>query len=103
MRHWKTGSSVFAAIVASAAAVSAIRDNAGMTGNAARAAMPPPEQRLVSLGPSDGDLVAVLTGVSQGDGVICGNLQRTGPGAVVKPQLVATTISRAAVAISLRH
>jgi multidrug efflux system membrane fusion protein len=52
------------------------------------------EQRLVSLGPSDGDLVAVLTGVSEGDGVICGNLQKIGPGALVKPELVATTIAR---------
>jgi membrane fusion protein, multidrug efflux system len=32
------------------------------------------EQRLVSLGPSDGDLVAVLTGVSEGDGVISDRL-----------------------------
>ena len=46
MRHWKTGLSVFAAIVASAAAVSAIHDNAGMTGNAARAATPPPAMAM---------------------------------------------------------
>ena len=52
------------------------------------------EQRLVSLGPTEGDLVAVLTGVSEGDGVICGNLQKVGPGALVKPELVATTIAR---------
>jgi multidrug efflux system membrane fusion protein len=42
MRRWKTGLSVFAGIVASAAAVSAIRDNAGMIGNVARAAAHPP-------------------------------------------------------------
>lgn len=46
MRRWKTGLSVFGAIVASAAAVSVIRDNAGMTGNAARAATPPPAMAM---------------------------------------------------------
>lgn len=43
------------------------------------------DQRLVSLGPNDGDLVAVLKGVSQGDKVITGNLQKIGPGAPVQP------------------
>jgi multidrug efflux system membrane fusion protein len=52
------------------------------------------EQRVVSLGPTDGDLVAVLTGISEGDGIICGNLQKIGPGALVKPELVATTSAR---------
>ena len=43
------------------------------------------EQRLVSLGPTDGDLVVVLKGVSEGDQVISGNLQKIGPGAPVQP------------------
>ncbi|HTK14048.1 MAG TPA: efflux RND transporter periplasmic adaptor subunit [Xanthobacteraceae bacterium] len=43
------------------------------------------DQRLVSLGPNDGELVAVLKGVSQGDKVITGNLQKIGPGAPVQP------------------
>src|SRR6202035_4598461 len=45
------------------------------------------DQRLVSLGPSDGGLVAVLKGVSEGEQVINGNLQKIGPGALVKPLL----------------
>jgi multidrug efflux system membrane fusion protein len=45
------------------------------------------DQRLVSLGPSDGDLVAVLKGVSEGERVINGNLQKIGPGALVQPSL----------------
>ena len=44
------------------------------------------EQRLVSLGPTDGDGVVVASGVSEGDHVITGNLQKIGPGAPVKPQ-----------------
>jgi hypothetical protein len=42
------------------------------------------EQRLVSLGPTDGDLVAVK-GVAAGDQIISGNLQKIGPGAPVQP------------------
>jgi membrane fusion protein, multidrug efflux system len=45
------------------------------------------DQRLVSLGPSDGELVAVLKGVSEGDRVINGNLQKIGPGTLVQPLL----------------
>jgi multidrug efflux system membrane fusion protein len=45
------------------------------------------DQRLVSLGPSDGGLVAVLKGVSEGEHVINGNLQKIGPGALVQPLL----------------
>jgi multidrug efflux system membrane fusion protein len=52
------------------------------------------EQRLVSLGPTDGDLVAVLTGISEGESVICGNLQKIGPGALVKPALAVATMAR---------
>jgi multidrug efflux pump subunit AcrA (membrane-fusion protein) len=43
------------------------------------------DQRLVSLGPSDSGLVAVLKGVSEGERVINGNLQKIGPGALVQP------------------
>lgn len=42
------------------------------------------EQRLVTLGPSDGDLVSV-TGVPEDAQIITGNLQKIGPGAAVKP------------------
>jgi membrane fusion protein, multidrug efflux system len=45
------------------------------------------EQRLVSLGPTDGSLVAVLKGVSEGEHVISGNLQKIGPGTAVQPSL----------------
>jgi len=45
------------------------------------------DQRLVSLGPSDGDLVAVLKGVTEGERVVNGNLQKIGPGALVQPLL----------------
>ena len=44
------------------------------------------EQRLVSLGPTEGDGVVVASGVSEGDNMITGNLQKIGPGAPVKPQ-----------------
>jgi membrane fusion protein, multidrug efflux system len=51
------------------------------------------EQRLVSLGPTDGEGVVVANGVSEGDNIITGNLQKIGPGASVKvlpsPKLVA--------------
>ena len=43
------------------------------------------DQRLVSLGPADGPLIAVLKGVSDGEQVINGNLQKVGPGALVRP------------------
>jgi multidrug efflux system membrane fusion protein len=43
------------------------------------------DQRLVSLGPTDGNLVMVRNGVSPDDQVISGNLQKIGPGAVVQP------------------
>jgi multidrug efflux system membrane fusion protein len=42
------------------------------------------EQKLVTLGPTDGDLVSV-TGVAATDRVITGNLEKLGPGALVKP------------------
>ena len=45
------------------------------------------EQRLVSLGPTDGSLVAVLKGVSEGEHVISGNLQKVGPGTAIQPSL----------------
>jgi multidrug efflux system membrane fusion protein len=43
------------------------------------------EMRLVSLGPTDGALVAVEKGVAEGDSVISGNLQKIGPGSPVQP------------------
>jgi multidrug efflux system membrane fusion protein len=45
------------------------------------------DQRLVSLGPIDGGLVAIRQGVAEGEHVINGNLQKIGPGALVQPQL----------------
>ncbi|MBV9138530.1 MAG: efflux RND transporter periplasmic adaptor subunit, partial [Hyphomicrobiales bacterium] len=45
------------------------------------------EQRLVSLGPTDGEAVVIASGLAEGDSVITGNLQKIGPGAPVKAQL----------------
>jgi multidrug efflux system membrane fusion protein len=45
------------------------------------------DQRLVSTGPVDKDLVVIAGGVSEGDQVISGNLQKIGPGAIVSPIL----------------
>jgi multidrug efflux system membrane fusion protein len=42
------------------------------------------EQRYVSLGASDGDLVVVTKGVNEGDQIIVGNLQRLAPGTLVQ-------------------
>jgi multidrug efflux system membrane fusion protein len=45
------------------------------------------EQRLVTLGPTDGELVAIEKGVAEGDQVITGNLQKIFyPGMPVQPQ-----------------
>ena len=43
------------------------------------------DMRLVSLGPTDGALISVEKGISEGDQVISGNLQKIGPGSLVKP------------------
>jgi multidrug efflux system membrane fusion protein len=43
------------------------------------------DKRLVTLGPSEGDLVAVTGAVAEGDQVIVGNLQKIGPGMPVQP------------------
>jgi multidrug efflux system membrane fusion protein len=43
------------------------------------------DKRLVTLGQSDGDLVAIVGGVAEGDQVIVGNLQKIGPGMPVQP------------------
>ena len=43
------------------------------------------EMRLVSLGPADGALVAIDKGIADGDTIISGNLQKIGPGSLVKP------------------
>jgi membrane fusion protein, multidrug efflux system len=37
------------------------------------------------LGPMDGELVSVTKGLSEGERVIVGNLQKIGPGSPVKP------------------
>jgi membrane fusion protein, multidrug efflux system len=39
----------------------------------------------VSLGQTDGDLVAVTGGIAEGDQVIVGNLQKIGPGMPIQP------------------
>lgn len=43
------------------------------------------EMRLVTVGPSDGPLVSVVSGLKEGDRVIVGNLQKIGPGSPVQP------------------
>jgi membrane fusion protein, multidrug efflux system len=43
------------------------------------------DQRIVTLGANSGDLVAVLSGVAEGDQVITGNLQKIGPGMPISP------------------
>ena len=43
------------------------------------------EMRVVTLGPTDGDLVSVVKGLGGGDRIIVGNLQKIAPGAPVKP------------------
>jgi multidrug efflux system membrane fusion protein len=42
------------------------------------------EQRYLSLGPADDDLVVVSKGINASDEVIVGNLQKIGPGTVVR-------------------
>jgi multidrug efflux system membrane fusion protein len=44
------------------------------------------DQRFVTLGATEGNLVAVNKGVREGDLVIVGNLQKIGPGMPVQPQ-----------------
>lgn len=44
------------------------------------------DQRFVTLGATDGNLVVVNKGVREGDQVIVGNLQKIGPGMPVQPQ-----------------
>jgi multidrug efflux system membrane fusion protein len=43
------------------------------------------EQRIVSLGPTEGELVTIKSGVAEGDQVIDGNLQKIAPGMPVHP------------------
>lgn len=43
------------------------------------------DKRLVSLGPIEGDLVAIASGVAEGDQIITGNLQKIGPGMPIQP------------------
>jgi membrane fusion protein, multidrug efflux system len=51
------------------------------------------EQRLVSLGPTDGEGVVVASGLAEGDNVITGNLQKIGPGAPVKALLAPKVVA----------
>jgi multidrug efflux system membrane fusion protein len=43
------------------------------------------ELRPLELGPADGPLVSILSGVREGERVIVGNLQKIGPGSPVQP------------------
>jgi membrane fusion protein, multidrug efflux system len=43
------------------------------------------ELRLLTLGPIDGELVTVVKGLSEGERIIVGNLQKIGPGSPVQP------------------
>jgi multidrug efflux system membrane fusion protein len=43
------------------------------------------DKRLVSLGPTDGDLVSLIGAVAEGDQIIVGNLQKIGPGMPIQP------------------
>lgn len=43
------------------------------------------EQRPLTLGPMDGELVSVVKGLNEGDRIIVGNLQKIGPGSPVQP------------------
>jgi multidrug efflux system membrane fusion protein len=43
------------------------------------------EQRPLTLGPRDGELVSVAKGLNEGDRIIVGNLQKIGPGSPVQP------------------
>ena len=43
------------------------------------------EQRVVALGPTDGELVTLTSGIKEGDKIISGNLQKIFPGAPVQP------------------
>jgi multidrug efflux system membrane fusion protein len=43
------------------------------------------EQRPLTLGSRDGELVSVVKGLSEGDRIIVGNLQKIGPGSPVQP------------------
>jgi multidrug efflux system membrane fusion protein len=43
------------------------------------------DKRLVSLGPTEGDLVSVIGAIAEGDQIIVGNLQKIGPGMPIQP------------------
>jgi multidrug efflux system membrane fusion protein len=43
------------------------------------------DQRYLSLGPTEGELVVVTKGLNAGDRIITGNLQKVGPGKSVRP------------------
>ena len=43
------------------------------------------EQRLLTLGPTDGALISVVNGLKADDRIIVGNLQKIGPGSPIQP------------------
>jgi multidrug efflux system membrane fusion protein len=43
------------------------------------------EQRLLTLGPTDGPLVSIVSGLKDDDRIIVGNLQKIGPGSAIQP------------------
>ncbi|BCH27687.1 efflux RND transporter periplasmic adaptor subunit [Mesorhizobium sp. L-8-3] len=51
--------------------------------------------RMVELGQTDGELVAIVKGIQEGDRIISGNLQKIGPGMPVEPQPVQTAAAPA--------
>jgi multidrug efflux system membrane fusion protein len=51
--------------------------------SSANMSMSSAEQRVVALGPTDGDLLT--SGIKEGDKIISGNLQKIFPGAAVQP------------------
>lgn len=51
--------------------------------------------RMVELGQTEGELVAIVKGIQEGDRIISGNLQKIGPGMPVEPQPVQTAAAPA--------
>ena len=47
--------------------------------------------RLVELGQTEGELIAITKGITENDKIISGNLQKIGPGMPVNPQTASPT------------
>jgi multidrug efflux system membrane fusion protein len=58
---------------------------AGTRNDAITASLVKAEQRLLTLGPTDGPLVSVVSGLKDDDRIIVGNLQKIGPGSAIQP------------------